>query len=133
MTYFLVAIGGALGSMARYWCSSVISERTAAHFPWLGIVVVNVIGSFLIGAALGLFEPGSRLEISSTSRSHFNEFFMIGVLGGYTTFSSFSLWTLNLVRDHQWWAAGANIFLSFVLCLTSVALGFWCASLLAQR
>jgi CrcB protein len=90
------------------------------------------VGSLLIGSALGVLEPGSRWTISSAARDYVNQFFMIGVLGGYTTFSSFSLWTLNLVREHQWWQAGANVVLSVVLCLTAVALGFWLATALTQ-
>lgn len=125
MTYLLVAVGGAFGSMARYWCSAAIASRFGTDFPWMGIVAVNIIGSFLIGAALGLIEPGSRWTLSTAARDHINQFFMIGVLGGFTTFSSFSLWTLNLVRQHQWFAAGANVVLSVVLCLLAVGAGFW--------
>ncbi len=132
MTYFFIALGSALGGMARYWCSAAIALRVGAGSPWLGIVAVNVIGSFLIGAALGVLEPGSRWTVSSLAREHINQFFMIGVLGGFTTFSSFSLWTLNLWRQHQWGQASANVALSIVLCLLAVSLGFWIVTVLTQ-
>jgi fluoride exporter len=94
LAYLWVALGGALGSVSRYWLSGVVAARWGETFPW-GTLVVNVTGSVLIGflSALGLPEgrwlapPGVRL------------FFMVGVCGGYTTFSSFSLQTLNLLRD----------------------------------
>ena len=133
MAYLLIAFGSALGGMARYWCSGAVALRIGSTFPWLGIVTVNVIGSFLIGAALGVIEPGSRWTLSTSARDHINQFFMIGVLGGFTTFSSFSLWTLNLMRDQQWLAAGMNILISITLCVIGVALGFWLSTAILQR
>ncbi|HYM34182.1 MAG TPA: fluoride efflux transporter CrcB [Steroidobacteraceae bacterium] len=132
MSYLFIGIGSALGGMARYWCAAAFASRFGADLPWLGIVAVNVIGSFLIGAALGLLEPGSRWTLSAAARDHINQFFMIGVLGGYTTFSSFSLWTLNLMREQQWLAASANVILSVVLCLLAVWLGFWLVAAISQ-
>jgi CrcB protein len=127
MTYLLIAFGSALGGMARYWCSLAVLTATGSVFPW-GTMVVNVIGSALIGAALGAMEPGSRWQVSIGTREFVNYFFMMGVLGGFTTFSSFSLQTLNLLRQQQWMQAGANVLLSVTLCLLAVAIGFWLAT-----
>jgi CrcB protein len=127
MSYLLIALGGALGSVARYWCSLAIAARTGGAFPW-GTLAVNVIGSGLIGVAMGALEPGSRIQVAQQSREFVNQFFMIGVLGGFTTFSSFSLQTLALVRENLWWQAGANVAGSVVLCLTAVAIGYWIAA-----
>jgi CrcB protein len=131
MTYLFIALGSALGGMARYWCSLVVATATGSAFPW-GTMTVNVVGSGLIGAAMGILEPGGRWQMSIATRDFINYFFMIGVLGGYTTFSSFSLQTLTLVRDHQWLQAGANVLLSVTLCLLAVAAGYWLAVTLSQ-
>jgi CrcB protein len=127
MSYVLIAIGGALGSVARYWCSLVIAAKAGGAFPW-GTIAVNVIGSCLIGVAMGALEPGSRWPAAQQTRDFVNQFFMIGVLGGFTTFSSFSLQTLSLLREHLWWQAGANVMLSVALCLIAVAIGYWLAT-----
>lgn len=124
MPYLLIALGSALGGMARYWSSAAIALRVAPTVPWLGTVAVNVIGSFLIGAALGVLEPGGRWTLSPSARDVITQFFMVGVLGGFTTFSAFSLQTLGLLREEQWLLAGANISLSLVFCLVAVWAGF---------
>jgi CrcB protein len=131
MPYLLIALGSALGGMARYWCSLAVASATGSLFPW-GTLTVNVIGSALIGAALGALEPGSRWQVSLAARDFVNYFFMIGVLGGFTTFSSFSLQTLSLLRQQHWMQAGANVLLSFTLCLIAVAAGFWLAAAITQ-
>ena len=119
MLYLLIALGGALGSVARYWLNGLVSATTAAAtFPW-GTLVINVTGSFAIGFFYTLTGPNGRWFVSAESR----QFFMVGVCGGYTTFSSFSLQTLNLARDGEMWQAGANILLSVVCCLVAVWLG----------
>lgn len=128
LAYLWVAIGGALGSVARYWCSGLvagIAERQGSVFPW-GTLAVNIVGSFLIGFLFALSEPGGRRFIGPTGR----EFFMYGVCGGFTTFSSFSLQTLNLVQDNEWLQAGGNTLLSVVLCLLGVWLGYLLGSTL---
>jgi len=127
MTYLLIALGGALGSMARYGCSAAIASRAATAFPW-GTLAVNVMGSFLIGVAFGVLEPGGRWQVSLATRDAVNQFFMIGVLGGFTTFSSFSLQTLELLRQGQWLEAGGNVLLSVTVCLIAVGFGFWLAT-----
>lgn len=118
MLYLLIAIGGALGSVARFALSGLVAGHVGETFPW-GTLVVNVLGSFVIGFFATLTSPDGRLMVSPGGR----HFFMTGVLGGFTTFSSFSLQTLNLVRDGEWWQAGGNVAGSVVTCLVAVWLG----------
>ncbi len=122
-TYLAVALGSALGGVGRYWCSGLVARLFGETFPW-GTVTVNVLGSLAIGFFATLTAPDGRLFVGSTAR----QFFMLGVFGGYTTFSSFSLQTLNLVRDGEWFRAGANIVVSVLLCLVAVWLGHALAS-----
>jgi CrcB protein len=121
LAYLWVAIGGALGSVSRYWVNGLISDKFGAAFPW-GTLTINVTGSFLIGIFAAVASPEGRLD--SQSRIFATQFLMIGICGGYTTFSSFSLQTLNLLRDRQWLYAGGNILLSVVLCMIAVWLGY---------
>jgi CrcB protein len=114
----VVALGGALGSVARYWFSGVVAHQFGERFPW-GTLLVNISGSFAIGLFYSLTESEGSWQVPPTWR----QFFMIGICGGYTTFSSFSLQTLSLARDGQWFRAGANAVLSLVLCLLAVWLG----------
>ena len=88
-------------------------------FPW-GTLVVNVSGSFIIGFFAALTGPGGRVYVGSAGR----QFVMFGICGGYTTFSSFSLQTLNLMNDGEWAQAGANMGLSLGLCLIAAWAGF---------
>ena len=117
--YLWIAIGSALGGMARYWCSGVAARLIGETFPW-GTIVVNIAGSFIIGFFATLTGPDGRIFADTLTR----QFVMIGILGGYTTFSSFSLQTLNLVQDGEWRLAGANVALSVLACLVAVLLGF---------
>ncbi len=119
MSYIWVAIGSAIGGVARFWCSGVAARLFGETFPW-GTIIVNVAGSFLIGFFATLTGPDGRMFARSLTR----QFVMIGILGGYTTFSSFSLQTLNLLQDGEWWQAGANIALSIVACLVAVWAGY---------
>jgi len=116
--YFLVAIGGAVGSVARYWLSGFVAQRVGEVFPW-NTFVINVSGSLVIGFFATLTDPEGRWLVQPGVR----EFVMIGLCGGYTTFSSFSLQTLNLARNGEWFAAGANAVLSVAVCLFAVWLG----------
>jgi CrcB protein len=126
-SYFWIAVGSALGGMGRYWCSGIIANAFGETFPW-GTLVVNVVGSFVIGFFATLTAPDGRLFVGSTAR----QFVMVGLCGGYTTFSSFSLQTLNLVRDGEMLRAGGNIVLSVALCLLGVWLGHVAAAALSQ-
>ena len=121
LAYFWIALGGALGSVGRFWCNGLVSEKSGATFPW-GTLIVNVVGSFIIGVIGAVASPEGRLN--PQSRAFATQFFMIGICGGYTTFSSFSLQTLNLLREREWLCAGGNVLLSVVLCMIAVWLGW---------
>jgi len=116
--YLSIAAGSALGGMGRYWCSGVAARMFGETFPW-GTLLVNVTGSFLIGFFATLTGPDGRIFAGSTTR----QFVMLGVFGGFTTFSSFSLQTLNLVQDGELLHASSNVIGSIVLCLVAVWLG----------
>lgn len=118
VNYFWIAVGSALGGMGRYWFSGFVARLIGETFPW-GTILINISGSFVIGFFATLSGPDGRVFVSSTAR----QFVMIGICGGYTTFSSFSLQTLNLANDGEWLYAGANITLSVVLCLVAVWAG----------
>jgi fluoride exporter len=117
-SYIWIAVGSALGGVARYWCSGVAARLVGETFPW-GTFAVNVIGSFIIGFFATLTGPDGRVYVGTTGR----QFVMVGICGGYTTFSSFSLQTLNLMNDGEWFRAGANIGLSVLCCLVAVWVG----------
>jgi CrcB protein len=132
-----VAAGGALGSAFRFVVSGLVAHQLAdplsrlsgkwlsVAFPW-GTLMVNVLGSMLIGVLAALVSPDGRWLVSPGLR----QFLMLGVLGGFTTFSSFSLQTLELLRDGEWFMACANILLSVAVCLFAVWAGFTLASTL---
>ena len=127
LDYWLVAGGGALGSVARYWLSDVIGRRFGETFPY-GTLLVNVSGCLVIG----FFATSTGLEGRLVVRPEWRLAFMAGVCGGYTTFSSFSLQTLNLTMAGDWFRAAANVFLSVVLCLGAVWVGHLCAAGLSR-
>ncbi|HEY3798345.1 MAG TPA: fluoride efflux transporter CrcB [Caulobacteraceae bacterium] len=127
ITYLWVALGGALGSMARYGCSRLVAGWIGETFPW-GTLIINVVGSLVIGFFAGLTGPDGRLIVAPD----FRQFVLVGICGGYTTFSSFSLQTLNLARDGDMVAAGGNIVASVVACLVAVWLGAAGAAALNQ-
>jgi CrcB protein len=118
LLYCWIAVGSAIGGVARYWCSGVAARLFGETFPW-GTLIVNVTGSFIIGFFATLTGPDGRIFAGSTMR----QFVMMGLLGGYTTFSSFSLQTLALAQTNQWLEAGGNILASVALCLLAVWLG----------
>jgi fluoride exporter len=126
--YAAVMIGGAMGSALRYAMSTWISAATQSTFPW-GTLVVNVLGSLVIGLFTGLTGPDGPLLISPVGRA----FVTIGILGGFTTFSSFSLQTMLLLQDGQWVSAAGNILSSVVLCLVAAGGGIALASVLVGK
>src|ERR1700749_4051970 len=126
LIYFWLGLGGALGTIARYWLNGVVSTYFVS-FP-VGTLVINVTGSFLITFFGTLTDTDGRWRVSPTGRM----FFMTGICGGYTTFSSFSLQTLNLARDGEWLYAGLNVLLSVALCLIAAWLGYVAAMFLNQ-
>jgi len=95
-----------------------VANKVGQTFPW-GTLFVNVSGSFIIGLFATVTSPEGRWLAPASVR----QFFMLGICGGYTTFSSFSLQTLNLMEDGEWLYAAANVLLSVTCCLVAVWLG----------
>lgn len=116
--YLWLALGGAIGTLARFGVSGFVAQHFGETFPW-GTLIVNVSGSLVIGFFATLTGTEGRFLVSGTARL----FVMTGILGGFTTFSSFSLQMLTLARDGEWLRAGINAVGSFVLCLVAVWLG----------
>jgi protein CrcB len=119
LTYLYIAIGGALGSVGRAWMANAVVRMLGPHFPW-GTIFINILGSFVIGFFGALTTSDGRFTAHPDARA----FVMVGICGGFTTFSSFSLQTLDLARDGKPGAALANIALSVILCLLAVTAGF---------
>ncbi|MCK0197393.1 fluoride efflux transporter CrcB [Ancylobacter sp. 6x-1] len=116
-TTLIVILGGALGTFLRY-AVSVAALPISRSLPW-GTILINISGSFLIGLFGTLTLASGRFPVSENVRL----FVMIGICGGYTTFSSFSLQTLDLLRAGASLRAALNVGLSVVLCVAAVALG----------
>lgn len=119
MNYLWVALGSALGGMGRYACTGLGSRYLGETFPW-GTLFVNVAGSLAIGILAVVIPADSRL-LTDNAR----DFLMIGICGGFTTFSSFSLQTLNLARNGDFAAAAGYTLGSVVLCLVAVCIGYF--------
>lgn len=119
LTYLWIAIGGALGSMARYACSVAAVRAFGEAFPW-GTLAVNVAGSFAIGLFASLDPPGGRWPMPADARL----FLTVGLCGGFTTFSSFSAQTLGLLEQGRVAAAFGNVAGSVGLCLLAVWAGY---------
>ena len=118
LTYLYIALGGAIGSVARYAVSGSMARATHEVFPW-GTLTANISGCFVIGLFAVLTGPDGRIPASPDVR----QFVMVGICGGYTTFSSFSLQTLVLARDGDMTRAAANVVVSVLFCLVGVYLG----------
>ncbi len=123
MQYLWIGVGGFLGVNTRYIVQMWAAYRWGADFPY-GTMLANVSGSFLIAFFLTL--ATERLAIPTEPRL----FVAVGFLGGFTTFSSFSMETFLLLRESGWWAAGLNVFGNTVLGLGGVILGIFLAHLL---
>jgi CrcB protein len=117
--YLLIAIGSGLGGMARHWLSTVVAARVAGPFPW-GVFFVNVLGSALIGYVLA--SPESRMNPAT------RQFLVVGILGGFTTFSAFSAQTLSLLQGGKVAIACTYAIMSVLVCV----LGCWGGWLLGQ-
>jgi CrcB protein len=115
----MVLLGGALGSMWRYSWSGFVAQRLGETFPF-GTLFVNLVGSTFIGVFSGLVGYVS----SSTVATLLQQFLIVGVCGGLTTFSSFSLQTYNLIANGRWLSALANIVFSTGFCFACVAIGW---------
>lgn len=127
LSYIWVGLGGMIGSVARFWISGIVAERYGPTFPF-GTLAVNVTGSLVIGAFAAFTDPEGRWLVSPA----FRQFIMIGICGGYTTFSSFSLQTLALAQDGEWLRAIANAIASFALCLLAVWAGHISVTLISK-
>jgi CrcB protein len=121
MAYLWVGLGSALGGMGRFWIAGALGQRYGDAFPW-GTILVNVTGSFAIGVLAAFTTADGRPHPKLSAAAA--QFFMVGICGGYTTFSAFSLQTLRLVQAGSWPQAGANITLSVVACLLAVWVGY---------
>ena len=128
MSYLWIAVGGALGSVARFWMSNFVTARFGSSFPW-GTLFVNVTGSLLIGIFAAMSESGGRLAGMITLR----QFLVVGICGGYTTFSAFSVQTLDLMRAGNWPAVVGNVVASVLTCLVAVWLGHVIGAALTGR
>ncbi len=118
----VVVIGGAIGTFLRY-AISVLALPISRYLPW-GTIIINITGSFVIGLFGTLTLASGRYPVSENLRL----FVMIGICGGYTTFSSFSLQTLDLLRAGAMARAALNIALSVALCVAAVSVGHFIAS-----
>lgn len=116
MNGLYIALGGALGALSRYWLSATIARLMPAHFPW-GTLSINVLGSFAIGVLWIVF---AQQQLGSESS---RLFWMTGFLGGFTTFSSFSLESLLLLQQERWLSFGLYAGGSLCVCLLAAALG----------
>lgn len=103
-----------MGTVCRFWLGGFVAQRFPV-FP-MGTLIINVTGSFVIGLFASLTSGTGPLLVPPAVRA----FVMVGICGGYTTFSSFSLQTLNLAQDGEWLYAGLNVLLSVFLCLLAV-------------
>lgn len=121
-TCLYVVLGGAIGTFARY-AISVAALPISRQLPW-GTILINITGCALIGFFGTLTLAHGRYPVSENMRL----FVMTGICGGYTTFSAFSLQTLDLMRGGATARAFANVALSIVLCITAVALGHLAAA-----
>ncbi len=115
-----VALGGGLGAVARYWTDAWFTRLVGAGFPW-GTLTINVVGSAAIGIWFALTPP-----TRAATAGHL--FVVVGVLGGFTTFSAFSMQTLALAQAGEWARAAGYIAGSVVLCLAGAWAGFGLAA-----
>jgi CrcB protein len=118
-TWLAVATGGALGSLARFWLAAAMTALTGPRFPW-GTLLINVAGSFIIGAVAAATLTPARVAIHPDLRV----FLMVGICGGFTTFSAFSLQTLELLQSGDIWPAAGYIAGSVAFCLLAVGAGW---------
>jgi CrcB protein len=118
IVYLWIALGSALGGVARYACQGWAARLISETFPW-GTLIVNIVGCSFIGFFATFTSADGRVIVSPSVR----QFVMVGICGGYTTFSSFSLDALNLARDGQWAQAAGYVLGSLVFCLLGVWFG----------
>ncbi|MCK7517827.1 MAG: fluoride efflux transporter CrcB [Ignavibacteriales bacterium] len=117
INYFLVIIGSAIGGGLRYWLSNVVQKNFSVTFPY-GTLAVNILGCFILGIIIFVLDEKELLN------SQIKIFLTIGLCGGFTTFSTFSLETFNLIRDSEYLFAALNIIASLLLCIAGVFLAY---------
>ncbi|MCK5494364.1 MAG: fluoride efflux transporter CrcB [Candidatus Omnitrophica bacterium] len=122
LRFFVVAAGGAIGALLRYIVSGIGYRLSSSVLP-ISTLFINVIGSLGIGFLWGIFE---RFAISPNVRV----FIFIGILGSYTTFSTFSLETFNLLRDGEYRIAFINVIFSVILSIGAVFMGYFSSKML---
>lgn len=118
-SFLWIGIGSALGGIARFSLSVFIASRVPGTFP-CGTILVNVLGSLAIGIFAAFADEAGRFSLSPALR----QFLMVGLCGGFTTFSSFSIQTLELMRGGQPLQAAGNVIGSVLLCLIAVWAGY---------
>lgn len=118
IAYGWVAMGGALGSALRFALDRWLTQSLGHALPW-GTILINCAGSFVIGLATAIFAGGA----GASAPPEFRQFILVGVCGGFTTFSSFSLQTFTLLNTDEPGRAVLNVMVSLTLCLIAVALG----------
>lgn len=116
--YLFIGLGGFLGSIARYGLTSLVQIKTESLFPY-GTMLVNILGCFVIGLLMTLFQE--RIVVSQNIRL----FLLVGILGGFTTFSSFSYDTFALLKEGNFFSAGMNAGVSLFGCLFATWGGFY--------
>ncbi|MGA8231235.1 MAG: fluoride efflux transporter CrcB [Candidatus Acidiferrales bacterium] len=114
--YWLVAVGGAIGSVLRFWVHNFVGERVGGRFPW-GTLVINVSASFLIGLVVAFLAQRNGWS------ANWVYLIAVGFLGGYSTFSTFEYETLRVAMDGEILIAGLNVALSVVVGFVAVWLG----------
>lgn len=119
----LVFLGGGIGAASRYWLSGVVYQKLGNGFPY-GTLGVNALGCLLVGVLMTAMEERFLMNPS------FRIFFAIGILGGFTTFSTFSFETISLLRDGQFLYASVNILVSLLTCLFGTWIGMQAGKLL---
>lgn len=125
MQYFYVFFGGGLGALCRYFATIIFAEKFGTAFPF-GTLFVNTLGSFLIALILGFLSP--LANATNILPENLRLLLTVGFLGGFTTFSSFSMETLNLIRAGNFFSAAMNVGANIFLGLAAAFLGLYLTS-----